>query len=305
VAQEGLAIALASNVLQTQLALVQYSQDSGAQGCKALAGGGSSSMPGFSQTSGSDYQLAVDTFYDAACAQKYLTQQATVSMGGDSAAVMATTTYYGKTGTTLGVLATTATASFDSSIQLAGTGTFTSTAGQKSSLGLACQGTSSDTILDCQGGIAQDFPALDHSLGSITPLVLTIGADVSDPITFTGSGRTTSSAAIGAVTVTDPGGALALAGAASQSTAAVTTGQAGGFVLFPATPTGWTVTDQADDVAFTISVTDNTTRALAATVTQLSTSKVLARLSLDQSGTGTIVWAGQKPAPITSWLLSR
>jgi hypothetical protein len=130
VAQEGLAIALASNVLQTQLALVQYSQDSGAQGCKALAGGGSSSMPGFTQTSGSDYQLAVDTFYDPACAQKYLTQQATVSMGGDSAAVTATTTYYGKTGTTLGVLATTATASFDSSIQLAGTGTFTSAAGQ-------------------------------------------------------------------------------------------------------------------------------------------------------------------------------
>jgi hypothetical protein len=56
---------------------------------------------------------------------------------------------------------------------------------------------------------------------------------------------------------------------------------------------------------FSISVIDNTTRALAATVTQLSTRKVLATLSLDQSGTGTVTYLGQKPAPVTSWLLSR
>jgi len=301
VAQEGLAIALASNVLQTQLALVDYSGDSGPQACKTLTGGGSSSMPAISGTS-----LTVDTFYDTACTQKYLTQQANVTTGSaDSASATSTATYFSKAGATLGVLTTTATASFADTLQLSGTGTFTSTAGQKSSLGLACQGTSSDTVLDCQGGIAQDFVGLGHSLGSITPLVLTVGSAVSDPITFTGSGRTTTTAGLGALSVTAPGGMLALAGAASQQTAATTTGQAGGFVLFPATPTGWTVTDQPDDVMFSISVIDNTTRALAATVTQLSTRKVLATLSLDQSGTGTVTYLGQKPAPVTSWLLSR
>jgi hypothetical protein len=306
VTQEGLAIALASNVLQTQLALVEFS-DSGKSGaCAALAGGGSSDRSALAAVSSSVTQLTVNTYYDAACAQKYMTQSATVTMGdSEGAAVTSTATYFGKSGTTLGTLSTTASASFDTALQLAGVGTFTTLqGGTKASLGLACQGTGSDTVLNCQGGIAQHFASLRRSLGSITPLTLTIGSDVSDPITFTGSGRTTASSAHSALTVTDPGGSLALAGAASQSTAAVTSGQAGGFVLFPATPTGWTVTDQPDDVVFTISVTDNTTRALAATVSQLSTKKVLATLALDQSGTGTITYLGQKPHPVTSWILS-
>jgi hypothetical protein len=305
VAQEGLAIALASNVLQTQLALVGYAGDSGPQACMALPGGGSSNLSAFAEPSDDVFQLTANNYYDSACAQKYETSVATESSGsGDSAILSATTTYFAKSGSTLGTLVTSASASFDIAIALSGTGTFTSASGRKSSLGLACQGTSSDTVLDCQGGIAQDFSVLNHSLGSITPLVLTIGADVSDPITFTGSGRTTSTAALGALSVTAPGGTLALSGAASQPTAAVTTGQAGGFVLFPSTPTGWTVTDQANDVVFAISVTDNTTRTLAATVTTISTKKVLAKLSLDQSGTGTVSYLGQKAAPVTSWLLS-
>jgi hypothetical protein len=65
------------------------------------------------------------------------------------------------------------------------------------------------------------------------------------------------------------------------------------------------VTDAAGDVSFEIGVVDNTTRSLTATVTQLSTKKMLASLALDQSGTGTISYVGEKPAPVISWTLTR
>ena len=97
---------------------------------------------------------------------------------------------------------------------------------------------------------------------------------------------------------------LAIQGATPAAAATTASGQAGGFVLFPPTPTGWTVTDPAGDVSFTINVVDDTTRSLTATVTRLSTKKTLATLALDQSGTGTITYAGQKPAPVTSWTMT-
>ncbi|MDP9027893.1 MAG: hypothetical protein M3N46_10150 [Actinomycetota bacterium] len=304
VAQEGLAIALASNVLQTQLLLVQDANADGPVGCTALTGGGAHAVSGWGGSS-SARTLTDTIYYDAGCSKPYLVATASVNTTNSGATATASVAYTGTAGAALGTLATSASATFvGNGIKLEGTGTFTRAGAGPVSLGLACQ-SASDTVLNCQGGVTQDFTALGHALGSVTPLQLTVGGDVSNPITFTGSGSSTAVAPLGALSITSPDAVnLAIAGATPATTTITTTGQAGGFVLFPPTPTGWTITDAADDVAFAISVVDNTTRALTATVTQLSTKKVLAQLALDQSGTGTVTYAGQKAAPVGSWMLT-
>lgn len=305
VTQEGLAIALASNVLQTQLMLVQdASNDSPLTDCTPMTGGGAHRVSGWAGPSEAR-ELTDTVYYDAGCSTPYLVATATVNSTGSVATAQATVAYTGVDGAQLGSLSTTANASFDGSqIHLDGTGTFTRAGAPPASLGLACQSVS-DTLLNCQGGVAQDFAVLNQAVGSITPLQLTVGGDVSDPITFQGSGNSTAVAGLGSLSIASLDAAtLALEGATPAAGTIATSGQAGGFVLFPATPTGWTVTDAAGDVSFTINVVDNTTRSLTATITQLSTKGVLATLQLDRSGTGTITYAGQKPAPVVSWMLS-
>ena len=305
VTQEGLAIALASNVLQTQLLLVQDSfSDSSSTGCTALTGGGAHRV---SERGGSNAaRTLTDTvYYDTGCAMPYLVAVATVNNTGSEATAQATVAYTGVAGAILGSLATSARASFSGNqINLEGTGSFTRAGAGPVSLGLACQSVS-DTLLNCQGGVAQDFVALNKAIGSVTPLQLTVGGDVSNPISFSGSGNSTAVAALGTLSIMSPDAAtLAIQGTIPVTGTVTTSGQAGGFVLFPPTPTGWMVTDTADDVSFTISVIDDTSRSLIATVTQLSTKKVLASLQLDRSGTGTMTYAGQKPESVTSWMLS-
>jgi hypothetical protein len=304
VTQEGLAIALASNVLQTQLLIVSDASDDSPIGCTALTGGGSHAVSGWAGDSDSR-TLTETVYYDAACAQPYLSAQANAVQSGDDETVTATVGYTGTGGAALGSMTTNAHASFaGSGISLEGTGTFTRKGAGPVSLGLAC-GSQSDTVLDCQGGVSQDFPALKKAIGSVTPLTLTIGGDASDPITFQGSGNSSAVAALGSLSIASPDSTnLALQGATPKSGAIVTAGQAGGFVLFPPAPTGWTITDAADDVSFAISVTDDTNRSLTATVTRLSTKKTLATIAVDRSGTGTITYSGQKPQPVGSWMLT-
>jgi hypothetical protein len=311
VTQEGLAIALASNVLQSQLTLVEDAlADGPVSSCTALTGGGAHRVTGWGGTSSA--RTFTDTiYYDTACTKPYLAAAASVHPSDSGATATATVAYTGATGASLGSLTTGATANFvGNGINLEGTGIFTRAAGAGGatspvSLGLACQ-SQSDTVLNCQGGVTQDFAGLGHSLGSITPLQLTIGSDTSQPIGFQGSGNSTAVAGLGALSIASPDAAtLSIQGATPTAGTVTTSGQAGGFVLFPPTPTGWTVTDAAGDVSFEIGVVDNTTRSLTATVTQLSTKKVLASLALDQSGTGTISYVGEKPAPVISWTLTR
>lgn len=306
VAQEGLAVALASNVLQTQLLLVQdASTDSPVTNCTALSGGGAHRVSDWGGASG-NRTLTETIYYDGSCAIPYLAAHATVVTTDSGATATASVAYSGMTGEALGTLTTSANAALaGSGINLEGTGTFTRPGTSPASLGLACQSTS-DTQLNCQGGVAQDFTALGHSVGSITPLQLTTNGDLSSPITFQGSGNSTAVAATGALSIVSPDAAtLAITGATPMPGSSTVAGQAGGFVLFPPTPTGWTITDKAHDVSFAITVTDNATRALSATVTQLSSNDVLATLTLDKSGTGTITYLGDTPAPITSWILTR
>lgn len=307
VAQEGLAIALASNVLQSQLQLIgaAVGQEGG---CHPLPGGGATQILA-SSVSGSTTTLTLGISYDGGCAQPYMTSDATVTESGDTFAARASVAYTGVDGSALGTMTTDANAAYDESgIRLEGLGTFVPAAGGVTvSLGLACQsqGAADDAPWTCSGGIAQDFPSLGVSLGSITPLTLHLQSDVALPITFEGSGSTTDTGTPGELTIVTPDHvSLALQGGASTAASIATTGQAGSFSLFPPAPTGWTVTDAADDVTFTISVIDDTTRQLRATVTRISTRSSLAVFDVDRSGSGTVRFGDGEPEAVTSWLLA-
>jgi hypothetical protein len=306
VTQEGLAIALASNVLQTQLLLVSVATADGPASCTALPGGGSHRTTAWSGPD-SAKQVTEVVYYDASCGAPYTTASATVD-AADTDSATAKVDYLGKDGKPLGTLTTQAHADTNS-LNLEGLGTFTpaDTSVAPASLGLACHlEDGSEDVLDCQGGITQNLPSLKLSVGSITPLTLSLGSELTDPITFTGSGNSTATGALGALSIVSPDNTnLAIQGASPVAGSITTTGQAHGFGPFPTTPTGWTVADATDDVTFSITLVDDTSRTLTGTVVQTSTKKPLATLQLDQSGTGTVTFGTAAPTPVVSWLLSR
>jgi hypothetical protein len=79
-----------------------------------------------------------------------------------------------------------------------------------------------------------------------------------------------------------------------------TSGHAALFALFSPAPTGWTVTDATDGTIFSLTLASTT--QLTGTV-KTAAGASLANLTLDQSGSGTISYAGGSTAPITSWAL--
>jgi hypothetical protein len=119
---------------------------------------------------------------------------------------------------------------------------------------------------------------------------------------FGSSGSSVVSGALGALQVTAPTTqTLEITGGTPYGTATLD-GYAGGFSMFPPTPTGWTVIDQAHDQKFNITVGDNATRNLSGTITRISTGATLATIALDRSGTGAVRFSDGGVVAVTNWL---
>lgn len=309
-AQQGLAIALASTVLQSQLyTLISLVGQADNVGCTALPGGGGLIL--LTPTTSIPFQIGF--YFDAACTRIYMKETVTSYTADDNLGnyhIIANAAYTGPTGTALGSIA------FDEQAngigqgngQLSGTvnglGTYTSLTGAPSvRLGLNCNlGAGGHSVGICQGGIAQNFAGLSTAFGSVTTLAL--DSTATGAITLSGTSQLTSGA-LNALTLTQP---TTTSMVVNGGTTYGTTSDAGGaasFTLFPPTPTGWTVTDAAHDQVFTINVADNNVRNLIGTLKRISTGATLATIALDQSGTGTITYSDNTTAPITSWMLSQ
>jgi len=293
-AQTGLAIGMASIVLQSQLNIA-FSIIERVTYCDPLDGGGSVEMIG----------SQVTVFYDSQCQKPYIatgpsTRETSVAGGLNLAE---TATYYGLNGTAIGTLTLNETAlvASDNSFTVSGLGIFTpAAAATPVQLGLICSLGQNSTL--CAGGIAQDFPQLGVAIGSVTPLTLT-ASGLNAAVSFTGSGDVVTGP-IGSLTLTNPSPtSLVVQGGQNYGTIAAS-GSAAAFSLFPPTPTTWTLTDSAHDQKFQISVVDNTTRNLSVTITQVSTGSTLATGSLDQSGTGAIAWSDGTATAVTNWTLA-
>ncbi|HEV7490240.1 MAG TPA: hypothetical protein VGO25_05505 [Rhodanobacteraceae bacterium] len=324
VVQQGLAIALASNVLQSHLiyvsaALGEYNGWVGV--CTALDdtdihSGGVTAVadpPG----AGQNFPALVHTeiYYDGTCATPYMTADValTETLVGSMTAYSVTdlhTHYFAIDGVSpLATLTTTATVSYDtdtSTLALHGLGAFAGAASPASaSLGLVC-GTASDAVdLDCAGGIVQDFPSLGVALGSVSPLTLVANDDGSLDFSSTTPAAFSSGAE----------GALVLAyGDATDASLVVNGGGAYGsdtvsghvatFSLLPPPPTLWASDDTVHDLHFAISVTDPDTRSLDILITRISDGGALGAGHLDQSGTGSVTFSDGSSTAVVGWILA-
>jgi hypothetical protein len=304
-AQEGLAIALAANVLisQTGILIVTVLHD---VGCVVPTGGGSFKLTSFKKISSTETRSKVTVYFDNACKTPYIEAAATVTTAGNVYSVSETATYLGLHGQTLGSLSLSETATLGTSaIDVIGIGTFAPASGAPSvDLGLACALDSTGSNGKCQGGIAQDFPKLKLSLASVTPLTLTTNS-TTHKVSFAGKKSDMATGAPGSLSIQEAGPtSLGIGGKPTTYGSAATKGSAAEFGMFPPTPTHWTITDTAHDAKFSFKVLSDTTRESEATVTTISTGANLATIHADQSGTGTIAYADGTKDAVTGWLLA-
>jgi hypothetical protein len=310
-AQTGLAVGLASTVLQSQLAIIDTTLTDDLS-CVALSGGGS--------VLASPSKGTVTVYYGTDCTQPYLiVTNATGSLGTSGGAqlnIIETATYYGLSGTNIGTLSLNETALINGgAIDVYGLGAFTPASGAQTpvQLGLYCEFASATaTTALCAGGVAQDFPELGLAIGAVTPLTVTLsspppilqlGAASTGGVTFTGGG-TAFTGPIGSLTLTNPEPAALNLTGGTRYAFTTASGSAAAFSLFPPTPTSWTLIDSAHDQQLQISVVSNTTRNLTLTITQTSTGATLATGALDHSGSGTITYSDGTVAAITNWTLA-
>jgi len=291
-AQTGMAIAMASEVLQSQESILmadlgQY------QSCTTLPGGGSVGVG-----------KPVTVYYDDGCQQPYVSASSLslAQASSDTLSITETATYHGLNGAAIGSLAIVEYLMINGSAwTVYGTGVFTPINGARSAqLGLYCT-LSQNAQAPCGGGIAQDFPSLGIAIGGVTTLALSLGNGGS-AITFTGAGSAVTGP-LGSLTLTNPSpSSLVIEGGATFASLTAS-GGAGGLDLFPPPPTGWSLADTAHDEQFQISVADGTSRNLSLTITQVSTGTPLATGSLDQSGSGSITWSDGSVTTVANWTL--
>jgi hypothetical protein len=318
-AQTGLSIALASNVLQSQVE-VMFQAGTQSEPCTALNGAGSvntGATPTFVLDNNSVYP--VNVFYDDNCTQPYIAAAITggSQTGTTSGVFQETAVYYGPNGGTIGTMTLNVTEVFVEtgsgglqSISVHGLGSFKPVSGLQTpvQLGLSCDisSLSGAQNIPCEGAVAQDFSALNLAIGGVTQINLNIATDASGKATsvsFSGGGSSVTGP-IGSLTLTNPtADSFVIPGGTAFATTN-TSGGAAAFSLFPPTPTSWTLTDAAHDQKIVISVIDNTSRRSSVTITKVSTGQVLATGSVDQSGTGSITYSDGSGAAITSWTLA-
>jgi len=310
-AQTGLAVALASNVLQSQLEVILLTTNPSVA-CQNSTDGTVSAETGSTATTSFEGNpvYPVNLYYGTDCAKPYIAASIT---GSNGVYLTETATYYGLTGTELGVLSLNESLAFtnDSSggtdENAYGYGLFTPASGAKTpvQLGLYCDIASGATSLDCAGAVAQDFPSLKMAIGAVTPLILVPGQGNTNgvqPMTFSGTGSVVTGA-LGSLTLTNPSETSLVISGGTAYAAPVVNGSVGSFSLFPPTPTSWTLTDIPHDQQIVISVIDDTTRDTSILITQISTGNSLASGTVDQSGTGSITYSDSSIDAVTNWTL--
>jgi len=297
-AQTGLAIGQASTVLQSQLSIALALTEK-LVSCKALTGGGSVGASGGN--------ASVTVYYDNNCQRPYVATGPGLTMteSGGQLVINETATYYSLSGTTMGTMTINETAQIaTNTTNISGLGLFTPATGARTPVQLGVYCALTQFSGSCAGGIAQDFPTLGMAIGAVTPLTLSYNGDsATSPVTFTGGGSAVTGP-LGSLRLTNPSSTSFTLQGGSAFASTTCSGGAAEFVLFPPTPTAWTLMDSAHDQSLTISVVDNNVRNLTLTITQTSTGAKLATGGVDQSGSGTITYSDGSTVAITSWTLA-
>jgi hypothetical protein len=317
-AQTGLAIALATNVLESQLIdIVEASTQS--LPCYTFTDNTFSYNTGATSTVSIPETppiplYPVTVYYGADCvpANTYIAADIT-SVNASTDSFTETATYHDLNGTTLGILSITEAitetgTSPNQIITASGLGTFTPTSGAVVvNLGLNCQINFSQTTAPCQGGVEQNFPALNQSIGAVTSLTLTLPSGSSTALSFIGSGTAYTGPLNSLTLAAQSPTSLVITGGTVYTTTTVS-GSAGALDLFPPTPTSWTLTDATHDEEIVLTVLSDATRDTSIVIKQISTGNTLATGQVDQSGTstgsGNMTYSDGSTAAITAWTLA-
>jgi hypothetical protein len=308
-AQTGLAVALASNVLQSQLEVILLATNQ-SMACQNSTDGTVSADTGSTATTvfEGDTVYPVNVFYGNDCAKPYIAASIT---GANGAYLTEAATYYRLDGAELGVLSLNESVVFSNDgsgkTNLYGYGLFTPASGARTpvQLGLYCDLVSGAASENCAGAVAQDFSSQNIAIGAVTPLILVSEQGATSdlhPMTFSGTGSVVTGA-LGSLTLTNPSESSLVISGGTAYAAPVVSGSVGSFDLFPPTPTSWTLTDTIHDQQIAVSVVDDTTRDTSILITQISTGNSLASGTVDQSGTGSITYSDSSMDTVTNWTL--
>jgi hypothetical protein len=299
-AQEGFAFALAGTVLVSQTYITAATFDK-TQGCMAIYGGGGSKLISEAKQ-GAVTKSVVHLYYDTKCAEPFIEATSVFTEASDTIAAKETATYFGLQRDQLGTLMLDETVTDSPAFGVAGTGTFVPAAKNEVpvSLGIVCKiPTRKDT---CDGGIAQNFPALNLALGSVTTITLKIGN--TGTFSFVGPGSLVTGGLGKLSVVLASPTRIGIKGATGAESTSALKGSVAEFALFPPTPTSWTLIDKKYGAEFSIHVVSDTLHNLAGTITQISSGTPLATFTVDRSGTGKIDYSDGSEAAITAWTLA-
>jgi hypothetical protein len=322
-AQTGLAIAFATNVLESQLidifeAATQslpcytFTDASGNQSFSYNTGATATvSIPGTPPTP----LYPVTIYYGPGCvpANTYIAADIT-SVNASTNSFTETATYYGVTGTTLGILFITETitetgTSPDQIITASGLGTFTPSSGAVPvKLGLNCQINFSQSTAPCQGGVEQNFPALNQAIGAVTSMTLTLPSGSSTALSFMGSG-TAYTGPLNSLTLSNPSPTSLVITGGTEYASTTVSGSAAELDLFPPTPTTWTLKDTThnEEIVFTV---ESGTFDTSIAITDLAGNPLagVTGATVDHSGTstgsGNMTYSDGSTSAITAWTLA-
>lgn len=307
-AQQGLAIALAADIYVSQfqtLFSIIYPQ----KGCLDLGNppnGGSYKVASHAHPGGDQDRTNITMvfYFDNACKKPFargvMRSVRRETDGSQRYAIKGDIFLSDRSGAEVAVLEIDEQAVIDAVTTVSGIGVFKpNNGGPTAHLGLACRlGTVAEPF-SCDGGIAQEFPSLDLSLGSVTPLKIRPGASVG----LSGKSSTLATAKAGKLRVTQVGkSSLGLSEPSRTVGSTETKGKLGQLTLFPPKPTNWTVTNSQTGDVFRLRLANETKRSFVASVEDKS-GKHVAKIKVDQSGTGAVSYFGGDEIPVVNWIL--
>ena len=304
VAQAGFSIGFSTDLI---LQFLVVSQVNNLGDCQPAFSGGNGTL---SAEFGHNSMLLgmMNVYYDAACTLPFFTENLVLVV--QNGEIFATTgQYLAPNGAILGVLSQAQEVhGFNSSLSLTGKGTYKAVAGTGQPpirTAFACIMTTDPVTYAfvCQEGMAQDFPALKLSLGSIVHMNLTLTKVASNQYSASISGSTAKlvTGKLGnlSVTTTSPT-TVGFQGPATTVDGGTTSGSSPNIGMGATADTTWAFHD-SHDIKFSASTGFNADSS--GTVTNPLTHGS-ASFNVDPSGTGTITYSDKSKAKITNWTLS-
>jgi len=250
----------------------------------------------------------IEVYYDNECKKVFIHAPLTVHPTDQSSiSFTEVATFYSPVGAILGKLTVNASgAKSDTDVNLTGTGSFVpSNGGVHVQFGLAC---AFPTVLAgakpfvCNGAVVASFNAFKFDLGlssTLTTKVTEVGCH-----RFVGSFKGTEQLVggpFGKLGVSLKGDTVSITGpAVSLGTMTIA-----GTERLGTSPSlvSWTVTDARHDLVASVNSDTGSTNGFTGVVKDTVTGKKLATFSVDQSGSGSMVFSNNQKVTITSWII--